>query len=91
MDVYSGSDPVSAERAAELRQAEQFSKAADLFQARKFAMARRILEKVQRGPNASLGHRARIYLQICRQKSARKRPALETVEDHYNYAVPACK
>lgn len=50
-------------------------------------MARRILEKVQFGPNASLGHRARVYVQICRKKSARKRPSLETVEDHYNHAV----
>lgn len=87
IEIPSGSPPVSAERAAELRQEEQFSKAAGLFQARKFAMARRILEKVQFGPNASLGHRARVYLEICRKKSARKRPKLETVEDHYNYAV----
>ena len=78
---------LSRERAAELRQSELFSRAAALFRDGKFGMARRILEKVQSGPNAGLGHRARVYIEICNQRTARKRPKLETLDEHYNYAV----
>ncbi len=78
---------MSRERAAELRQSELFSRAAELFQERKFGMARRILEKVRAGPNAGLGHRACIYIEICKKRTARKRPKLDTLEEHYNYAV----
>ncbi len=75
------------ERAAEARQSELFNRAAELFRESKFGMARRILEKVQAGPNASLAHRARIYIEICNQRMARKHPKLDTLEDRYNYAV----
>lgn len=76
-----------AERKAELLQSQQFSKAASLFNAGKFGMAKRVLKRVETGPNAALGHRARIYLAICRKKAARKRPILKTVDDFYNHAV----
>ena len=76
-----------AERKAELLQSQQFSKAADLFNAGKFGMAKRVLKRVQTGPNSALGHRARVYLEICRKKAARKRPILVTVDDFYNHAV----
>ena len=79
--------PVSPERAAELKQSEQFARASALFRQGKFGMARRVLEKVQAGPNSGLGHRAGVYIAICRQRTARKRPRLETVEEHYNAAV----
>lgn len=78
----------AAERAAEARQAEQFAAAAEVFQAGKYGTARRILEKVEAGPSASLRHRARIYLEICRQKkAARKRVELKSPEDYYHFAV----
>ena len=78
---------LNRERAAEVRQSELFSRAAALFRDGKFGMARRILEKVRSGPNAGLGHRARVYIDICNQRTARKRPKLETLDEHYNYAV----
>lgn len=78
----------AAERAAEARQAEQFAAAAEVFQAGKYGTARRILERVEAGPSASLRHRARIYLEICRQKkAARQRVELNSSEDHYHFAV----
>ncbi len=70
-----------------MRQSELFSQATELFQEQKFGMARRILEKVRAGPDASLGHRAGIYIEICNSRTARKRPKLDTLEEHYNYAV----
>lgn len=75
------------ERAAEQRQSEQFTRASVLFREGKFGMARRVLEKVKTGPNAGLGHRARIYIEICNKKKARKRPKLDGLDEHYNYAV----
>ncbi len=77
----------SRERAAEAKQSEQFNQASALFQEGKFGMARRILEKVRSGPNAGLGHRAGIYIEICNRRTARKRVRFDTLEDHYNYAV----
>lgn len=78
---------LNRERAAEVRQSDLFTRAATLFREGKYGMARRILEKVQSGPNAGLGHRARVYIDICNQRTARKRPKLESLDEYYNYAV----
>ena len=74
-------------RKAEVKQSEQFSKAAAMFNSGKFGMAKRILTRCQFGPNALLGHRARVYLKICLKKAARKRPILKTVDDFYHHGV----
>ena len=83
-ELHKGMRP---ERVAELLQTELFDKATTLFQAGKYGLARRNLERVSLGPNASLAHRARVYIDICRQKTARKRPNLTSSEDYYNYAL----
>ncbi len=75
------------ERAAEIQQAELFGRAAGLFQEGKYGMARRVLDRVQSGPDTALCHRARVYMEVCKRRTARKRPKLETVEDYYNLAV----
>ncbi len=80
-------EEASAVREAEEKQAAQFDKAVQLFQSRKFGRARALLEKVVDGPNVGLNHRAGVYLRICEEQSARARPRLQTVEEHYNYAV----
>lgn len=78
---------VSKERLAEERQQEHFTLGTELFQSRKFGLARRMLEKVRAGPNVGLSHRAGVFIEICRKRSGRKRPLLETVEDYYNHGV----
>ena len=78
---------ISKERQAEERQQEHFTLGTELFQSRKFGAARRMLEKVQAGPNVGLSHRAGVFIEICRKHSARKRPLLETVDDYYNHGV----
>lgn len=82
-----GKRPVSKERQAEQRQQEHFTLGTELFQSRKFGAARRMLEKVQAGPNVGLSHRAGVFIEICRKHSERKRPLLETVDDFYNHGV----
>ena len=69
------------------RQSEMFGRATALFRDGKYGMARRVLQKVKTGPNLGLGHRARVYIEICNKKRARKRPKLVTQEDYYNHAV----
>lgn len=76
-----------ARRAAELQQSQQFSKATNYFRDGKFGLAKRILERAQHGPDASLAHRSRVYLAICLKKRARKRPILITVDDFYHHGV----
>lgn len=78
---------IKAARQAEESQAKQFEKAAKLFQGRKFAQARPLLEKVSAGPNVGLTHRAGVYLQICQEQMARGKPRFKTADEHYNYAV----
>ncbi len=78
---------ISAAREAEERQEAQFGKAVQLFQNRKFGLARIRFERVVDGPNVGLSHRAGVYLRICEEQSARARPRLKTVEEFYNYAV----
>ena len=78
---------IKAARQAEEKQATQFEKAAKLFQGRKFAQARPLLEKVSAGPNVGLTHRAGVYLQICQEQMARGKPRFKTADEHYNYAV----
>lgn len=80
-------EEANAARAAEEKQEAQFGKAVDLFQNRKFGRARILFEKVADGPNVGLRHRAGVYLRICAERGARAKPRLETVEEHYNYAV----
>lgn len=76
------------ERAAQILQSQQFNKAAELFNSGKFGLAKRHLKKARDGPNASLSHRARVYLRICRtKKTQRKRPLLVTVDDYYNFGL----
>lgn len=80
-------DPVAAQRNAEALQVEQFSSALELFQNGKYGLAARVLRKVEAGPDPALGHRARVYLEICGKKRVSKRPKLESADDYYNYAV----
>lgn len=76
------------QRLKEQRQSKHFAKGAELFRAGQFGMARRYLNRAAAGPDASLAHRARIYLEICHQKQvAHKRVRLRTTEDFYNHAV----
>ena len=80
-------EEADAARQAEEKQEDQFSKAVEFFQSRKFGRARPLFEKVADGPNVGLSHRAGVYLRICRERAARAKPRLDTVEEHYNYAV----
>ena len=74
-------------RKAESLQWERFEKATVLFNSGKFGLARRMLERVELGPDVGLAHRARVYVAICLKKAARKRPVLVSVEDFYNQGV----
>ena len=78
--------PAGKHRSAELTQREQFERGTRLFQGRKFAAARRMMEKVQGGPDPGLSHRAWVYQTICLNRS-RRRVQLETAEDHYHRGV----
>ena len=66
---------------------EQYEAGVGLLTGHKFDRAMAMFEKVLTGPSAELSERARIHLNICRQRVESRMPTLKTAEDHYNYAV----
>lgn len=76
-----------AERQLEQRQTEQYEKAVEYFNARKFARALPLMEKAAEGPNVTLRHRAHVYAEICGRQISAEKVELKTAEDHYNYGV----
>jgi tetratricopeptide (TPR) repeat protein len=76
-----------AVRELEQRQNENYEKAVESFNARKFSRALPLLEKAAEGPNATLRHRAQVYADICRRQISSEKVELKTADDHYNYGV----
>jgi tetratricopeptide (TPR) repeat protein len=67
---------------------EQYEGAVGLLSNHKYDRALALFEKVLQSPSAELAERARVHINICRQRIERtKTPAFKTAEDHYNYAV----
>lgn len=69
------------------RQTSHYEAAVGYFNLRKFARAQLRFEKVADGPDATLRHRAKVYLEICRAQVATDKLDLEGVDDYYNYAI----
>ncbi len=76
-----------ADRVDEQSQLDTFKKGMAMFQAKKYGLAKRILQKVQVGPNVELVHRSGVYQQICMQHLKRGKQVMETADDYYNEAV----
>ena len=53
----------------------------------KYEKAMALFEKAMAGPYKELAERARVHLNICRQRMERRTLQSRTAEDHYNYAV----
>jgi tetratricopeptide (TPR) repeat protein len=76
-----------AERQLELRQTENYERAVQYFNARKFSRALPFMEKAADGPNVTLRHRAHVYADICRRQIGDEKVELKTADDNYNYGV----
>ncbi len=74
-------------RQLELRQTENYEKAVEYFNARRFGRALPLMEKAVEGPNTTLRHRAHVYADICRQQIGDEKVELKTADDNYNYGV----
>ena len=68
-------------------QAEVFAKAANLFQAGRFAEAKDLFEAATTGPSPAMAHSARLHVRMCEQRIAHRGPAPATADEHYTYAV----
>jgi tetratricopeptide (TPR) repeat protein len=75
------------ERQLELRQTENYEKAVEYFNARRFSRALPFMEKAADGPNVTLRHRAHVYADICRRQIGDEKVELKTADDNYNYGV----
>jgi tetratricopeptide (TPR) repeat protein len=69
------------------KQETLYEKAVAQFNRRKFARALPLFEQAAEGPQVALGDRARVYAQICRQRTEENKIQLRNAEDYYNYGV----
>lgn len=77
----------AAERAAGEKQNKNYEKAAGYFNNRKFSQALQWFEKVIKGPDSALRHRAEVYIRICTERLKVTKIRLRTADDYYNYGV----
>ena len=69
------------------RQAAHYEAAVGHLNSRKYAQARSRFEKAADGPDATLGHRAKVYAEICRSRIETRKLRLKGVDDYYNYGI----
>ncbi len=81
--------PNDAQHLAYVAAVKDFEAGVRLFQKEKFDKAQEIFEKLVNSPAREVAARARVHLQLCRQKlNPRERlPAAKTAEDYYNLGV----
>lgn len=78
--------PTAAELAHQQALA-RFSSGLEFMNQSQFARARAIFERLKDNPSRELAERARVYLHICQQRSARPSLHLKTIDELYDYAV----
>ncbi len=64
-----------------------FEEATRLFHAGEFEKAREKFRAAAQGTNREISHTAELHARMCDQRLARLTPALNSPEDHYNYAI----
>jgi tetratricopeptide (TPR) repeat protein len=69
------------------KQAGLFEEAIGLFHRQDYGRAKELFEKAAAGPVREVAHAARVHARMCEQRINRSAPALDTADDHYNYAV----
>ena len=74
-------------RRSEDRQAQHFDKALKFFNSKNYKKALGLLKQVAGGPHPSLRHRARVYIEICRQRIRPHKVRLKTADEYYNYGI----
>ena len=79
--------PKVVEDARLKRAREQYEMGVAYLNRQKYEKAMVLFEKAMAGPFKELAERARVHLNICRQRLERRPLQLRTAEDHYNYAV----
>src|SRR5512146_545540 len=80
VSTRSGAAAVTQPLTAE-KQFSAFEAAMKLFQARKF------FTQVVAGPGRDMAHRAELHIAMCDRRLQQAKVALDSAEDHYNYAI----
>ena len=57
------------------------------FSSRRFDRALALFNEVAEGPHATLRHRARVHIKICRQQKESSKVQLKTAEEYYNFGI----
>lgn len=77
----------TAERIAIKKQGQNYEKAVGYFHNRKFARALQWFEKVTKGPDSTLRHRAEVHVHICVKRVNVTKIKLRSADDYYNYGI----
>jgi tetratricopeptide (TPR) repeat protein len=79
------SDPSTL--SASEQQLHVFEQALKQFRAQQFHDAYQLFEQAVKGPVIEVSHNAKTHMTVCSRRMKPPEPRLETLEDHYNYAV----
>ncbi len=71
----------------ERQQTELFERATKLFHSADYGAARVLFERAATGPKLAMAHSAQLHAAMCARRTATREPALETPEEHYDYAI----
>jgi tetratricopeptide (TPR) repeat protein len=69
------------------KQFSAFEAAMKLFHARKLKEARELYVQALAGPGRDIAHRAELHIAMCDRRLQQAKVALDSAEDHYNYAI----
>lgn len=83
--VAHSSDPSSL--SASEQQLLVFEQAVKQFRAQQFNDAYQLFAEAVKGPLIEVSHHAKTHMTVCSRRMKPPEPRLETLEDHYNYAV----
>ena len=69
------------------KQLDTFSRAMKLFGKLQFAEAKPVFQEAALGPQKEVSHNARAHMNMCDRRIGTPAVSLETLDDHYNYAI----
>ncbi len=68
-------------------QYDLFARAMRFFHSAQFEEAKEVFERAAAGPSREVAHRAGLHVRMCERRLVQPALALQSQEDHYNYAV----
>lgn len=79
--------PNAEPRTESEKQLQIFDAAMKLFRNQQFREAKSVFQDAATGPQREISHNAKLHVIMCERRLAKPEVALNTLDDHYNYAI----